>query len=100
MSVSRDAYYNPDEALHELMIQENILNAMVDTQVVLQILVAKGIVTREEVAQYRNTVRNSPKYKATIESIESQKRGFQNAKDNPQEYLQSLLKAKMDGKIK
>lgn len=60
----------------------------------------KEIITREEVAEYRNEVRNSPKYKVVADDIQRQKTGFQAAKDNPQEYLQAIFKAKMDGRIK
>lgn len=98
--VSRDAIYNPDEAIQELLLQEQVVNQAVDVQVLLRILVDKEIITRDEVNQYRQEVRNSPKYSTTIAKIESQKKGFEAAKNNPQEYLKALLKAKMEGKIK
>lgn len=99
MAVGRDAYYNPDQALQEVQMQETITNCAVDIQALLRVLVEKGTVTREEINASRQEVRNSPKYKATIESIEREKKGFAAAKNNPEEYLKSLLKAKMDGKI-
>lgn len=100
MPVSNDNFYKPDEALHELQAQETILKAAIDVQVALRILVDKGIVTRDEVKRYREEVNNSPKYKSAMEDIQRNKAGFQAAKDNPQEYLKALFKAKMDGKIK
>ena len=100
MSVSNDNMYKPDEALHELQTQETIMNIAVDVQTTLQILVDKGIVSREEVSAYRDRVRNSPKYKPTLEQIERQKKAFQTAKDNPQDYLKALFQAKIDGKIR
>lgn len=66
MAVSNDSYYKPDEALHELQMQETIMKALVDVQVVLRILVDKEIVTREEVQKYRNEVSSSPKYKLVL----------------------------------
>lgn len=93
-------FYKPEEALHELQVQETILKTAIDVQVVLRILVDKEIVTREEVQKYREEVSNSPKYKIVIDDIQRQKAGFQAAKDNPQEYLQALLRAKMNGGIK
>lgn len=56
--------------------------------------------TREEVQKYRNEVGNSPKYKPVLDDIQRQKRGFQAAKDNPQEYLKAIFNAKMNGDIK
>ena len=53
MAVSNDSYYKPYEALHELQMQETIMKALVDVQVVLRILVDKEIVTREDVQKYR-----------------------------------------------
>lgn len=100
MSVSNDNFYKPDEALHELQTQETIMNIAVDVQTALQILVDKGVVSREEVAVYRERVRNSPRYKPVLEQIDRQKRAFQTAKENPQDYLKALLQAKMDGRIK
>lgn len=100
MTVSNDNYYNPDEALHELMMQETVVNVAVDIQMLLRILVDKEVITREEVSKYREEVRNSPKYRPVIEDIQRQKAGFQKAKDNPEEYLRSLFKAKMNGDIK
>lgn len=50
--------------------------------------------------KYRNEVSNSPKYKVVMDDIQRQKRGFQTVKDNPQEYLQAILRAKMNGDIR
>lgn len=83
-----------------MQAQETILKAAIDVQVALRILVDKGIVTRDEVKRYREEVNNSPKYKSAMEDIQRNKAGFHVAKDNPQEYLKALFKAKMDGKIK
>lgn len=100
MAVSNENYYKPDQALHELMAQQTIVDCAVDIQVLLRILVDKEIITREEVNRYREEVRNSPKYKPVLDDIQRQRQAFQAAKDNPQEYLKALLKAKMDGTIK
>lgn len=100
MPVSNDKYYKPDEALQELMIKETIINVAVDVQALLRILVEKRIITREEVEIYREEVRNSPKYESVLKDIQKQKVEFQAAKDNPEEYLKALFKAKMNGDIK
>lgn len=100
MAVSNEKYYKPEEALQELKLQQTIFDVAVDIQSLLRILVDKQIITREEVAKYREEVRNSPKYKPVLDGILKQTRGFQAAKDNPQEYLQALLRAKMNRDIK
>ena len=100
MPVSNNSYYKPEEALQELLLQENILRSLIDVQAALRILVDKGIVTREEIQKYRNEVSNSPKYKVVMDDIQRQKKGFQAAKYNPQEYLQAIMRAKMKGDIR
>ena len=100
MPVSNDKFYKPEEALHELQVQETILKTAIDVQVALRILVDKEIVTREEVQKYREEVSNSPKYKIVLDDIKRQKVGFKAANDNPQDYLKALFKAKMNGDIK
>lgn len=100
MPVSNDKFYKPEEALHELQLQETILKTAIDVQVALRILVDKEIATREEVQKYREEVSSSPKYKIVLDDIQRQKAGFQAAKDNPQDYLKALLRAKMNGDIK
>ena len=93
--------YNPDEALHELQLQEQIFRARLDTQVLLQLFIKNGLTTREEIQAMRdNIIKNNPEYRNTRDSIERQKRGFQEAKNDPQGYLKSILKAKMEGKIR
>lgn len=93
MSVSS---IKPDEALKQLQEQEQIVNALVESQVILQLLVSKGIVTREEVANTRDMVRNNGKYKVTIENIEKQKRAFKYAQEHPEEYLKAMFNAKLN----
>lgn len=100
MPVSNEKYYKPEEALQDLYVQETILNVAIDIQALLRVLVDKKIITREEIKQYREEVRNSPKYKIVYDDIQRQKIAFKAAKDNPEEYLKAILKAKMDGKIK
>lgn len=99
MAASNENYYRPEQALHELTTQQTIVDLAVDIQTLLRILVDKEIITREEVNQYRNEVRNSPKYKPVIEDIQRQKQAFEHAKENPQEYLKAIFKAKTEGKL-
>lgn len=65
---------------------ENAVLALIDTQVVLQLLVSKGIVTREEVSITRKIVTNQPKYKNILESIDNV-----NAKINDNAKLEELM---------
>lgn len=92
--------YNLDETKQDLVMMEQILNAQVDTQVIIQILIEKGICAREEIQTHRERVRQLPKYKTTIDFIHQSKEGVNYYKNNPEQHLKDLFKAKMDGKIK
>ena len=76
MPVSNNSYYKPEEALQELLLQENILRSLIDVQAALRILVDKGIVTREEVQKYRNEVSNSLNIKLLWMISKDRKRDF------------------------
>ena len=74
-----------------LEIQEKILNVAIDIQALLRILVDKEIVTKKEVTDYRNEVKNSPKYKSIAENIQKQNCLIQTVKDDPNAWLKMLL---------
>ena len=97
--ISYDNLYKPDEALSQLSQQEAQLLMAIDTQVILQILIKTGITTKEEIDLMRQKVATLPKYKTTLEVLKRERECMQNAKDNPREYLNALLKAKMNGDI-
>lgn len=61
--LSRNANYDMDTTLNEINEKKLLLDVKVETQLILQLLVSKGIVTREEVSKMRNTVKNSSQYK-------------------------------------
>ena len=93
----RTSEVDPKKALEDILNQEQILLTEIDIQVVLRLLVEKGIVTREEVVKTREDVKNSPKRKPLWDELQQEKQLYQMAIDNPQAYLQALLKAKMNG---
>lgn len=98
--LSRDANYNMDTALNEINVKELLLDVKVETQVILQLLVQKGIVTREEVSEMRNKVKNSSMYKTTYDYLDHAKKKANYYKDNPEQHLKDILAAKMNGTIK
>lgn len=46
------------------------VRALIETQVILQLMVNKGIVTSSEVATTREIVRRQPKYKMMLQALE------------------------------
>nr|WP_302143151.1 hypothetical protein [uncultured Schaedlerella sp.] len=97
--VSRNANYDLDTASQELIMQRNIMKCLVDTQVILQLLVEKEIVTREEVSVMRDVVRSREPYKSTSDYIKKARETVEYYKQNPEQHLKDLFKAKLDGRI-
>lgn len=101
MSVlSKDANYNMDTALDEINQKKLLLDVKVETQLILQLLVAKGIVTREEVTEMRSKVKNSPNYKPLYDYFEQAEQKAQYYKNNPEQHLKDIFNAKMNGDLK
>jgi len=66
-----------------LLAQEGILLNRINIQTVLQLLVEKGFITREEVNQKREYVSRQSVYKNSLDAIyEMQKRNNQNTRFN------------------
>lgn len=68
---SKNANYDMDVAMNEINEKKLLLDVKVETQLILQLLVSKGIVTREEVSAMREKVKNSPGYKPLYDYFES-----------------------------
>ena len=54
-----------------LLASQNAVNALIETQTILQLMVMKGLVTPEEVAITRGVVKSQPKYKQMLQALDS-----------------------------
>lgn len=95
--LSKDANYNMDQALHEIEDKKLLLDVKVETQVILQLLVEKGLVTREEVSSMRECVKNQPKYRLAYKALEGSAKTAEYYKDHPEEHLRKLMEEKLKG---
>lgn len=98
--LSRNANYDMDTALNEINEKKLLLDVKVETQLILQLLVSKGIATREEVSSMREKVKNSPNYKPLYEYFEMAEQKAEYYKNNPEQHLKDVFTAKMNGTIK
>lgn len=98
--LSRNANYDMDTALNEINEKKLLLDVKVETQLILQLLVSKGIVTREEVSAMREKVKNSPNYKPLYEYFKRAEQKAEYYKNNPEQHLKDVFAAKMNGTIK
>ena len=88
-----------EENLDKVNNQKAIVNTIIETQTCLQLLVSKGLATREEVAEMRNKVKNNSPYKEALQKLEVKEQAFKRAEQNPEEYLKAILNAKLNGKL-
>ena len=92
--------YDLDEMTKSLENIKVLLGLQVDVECILQILLLKGHTTREEIAQYREAVKQISPYKESAEYVENVGAKVEFYKNNQEAYLKDLLAAKMAGKIK
>lgn len=98
--LSRNANYDMDTALNEINEKKLLLDVKVETQLILQLLVSEGIVTREEVSVMREKVKSSQNYKPLYEYFDRAEQKAEYYKNNPEQHLKDVLAAKMNGMIK
>lgn len=87
-----------ESAKLDIQNKQMILNTAIDIQALLRILVDKQIITREEVANYRNEVRESPKYQAAALYIEQTLEEIKAYESNPELRLKTMFHQKSQGK--
>lgn len=95
----QDDLYHPDSMISEANNMKLLLDLKVESQVILQILVAKGIITREEVQSMREKVKSQPQYRASYELLEKSANMAEYYKEHPEEHLKDLMAAKMKGQL-
>lgn len=54
-----------------LLASQDAVNALIETQTILQLMVKKGLVIPEEVALTRGIVKSQPKYKQMLQALDS-----------------------------
>lgn len=84
-------------AAEDLKNKAMILQTGIDLQALLRLLVDKGIISREEIREYRNEVSGSPKWGAAVSFIEQTKAEIELYEANPRELLAELLRRKSSG---
>ena len=84
-------------AEEDLKNKAMILQTGIDLQALLRLLVDKGIISREEIREYRNEVSGSPKSGAAVSFIEQAKAEIEHYEANPRELLAELLRRKSSG---
>lgn len=96
MILQAEHFSNIEQTKNMIVDRDQQLNTMIDVQVILQLLVQKGIFTREEVSEMRNIVRNSERYKLAFQWIDQAKKDLLLYETDPQAILQELIRQKLE----
>ena len=92
--------YDMDETIDETQKTRLLLDVKVETQLILQLLVKKGLVTKEEIVEMRKTVKNSPSYKPMYEVLDRIEDRANYYNDNHEQHLKDLFNVKLNGDIR
>lgn len=92
--------YKPDQLKEDATQKKLMVDIAVDVQCALQILIEKGIMTKEELDTWRGRVRNMPKYKASYEMIQKLLDAADLYDKDPQAYLKAIMAAKLNGTLR
>ena len=87
-----------DAAKLDIQNKQMILSTAIDIQALLRMFVDKGMLTKEEINQYREEVRKSPKYHTAMLYVEQTLAEIQAYEKDPQLRLRTMFDLKMQGK--
>ncbi len=83
--------YIMNKDLEEIALKKLLLDVKVETQVTLQLLVEKGIVTREEVAEMRKKVKSQKSYQDCYKMLEEEEKTAKIYNKSPEEILMDIF---------
>lgn len=99
MVLSYDQLAHIDETEREIINRKLIVNTAIDVQVILQLLIEKEVITREDVQRMRATVSaNDSKYSNAKKWIDQAEAELARAKIDPQWVLKAMMDEKIRGK--
>lgn len=99
MVLSYDQLAHTDETEREIINRKLIVNTAIDVQVILQLLIEKEVITREDVQRMRATVSaNDSRYSNAKKWIDQAEAELARAKIDPQWVLKAMMEEKLRGK--
>lgn len=99
MVLSYDQLAHIDETEREIINRKLIINTAIDVQVILQLLIEKEVITREDVQKMRETVSvNDSRYSNAKKWIDQAEAELARAKIDPQWVLKAMMEEKLKGK--
>lgn len=94
--LTSDQMSNLEATEREVNDREFLIKTAIDIQAALQLLISKGIISKEELDQQRNIVSTKiPKYKDALTYINQTKQEIAHYKADPQAMLRAMFNAKL-----
>lgn len=87
----------PEELKEDAVLKKTIIDTAVDVQSALQLLIAKEVITVDELNEMRAKVKKIPKYSASYQYINEIAATANLFEKDPQAYLKAMFEAKMRG---
>lgn len=92
--------YNPEGLREDAVVKKMILDLMVEVQALTELLRAKAFVSNVELDPIRTKIRQNDQFKMAYETINKMNAASDLYKNDPQQYLKELFKAKMEGRVR
>lgn len=94
--LTTDQLSHLEDTKRDMTNKKLILDTASDIQALLQLLVAKEIITKEEIDKYRKIVKNSQKYRASYTYIIQALAEIEKYENDPQSLLKEMFNRKLN----
>ena len=96
---SKSDIFDLDKSAQILDFAEMLVDTKLEIEVLRDLLERHGIITSLEFEACKRYLASTPERKAVLDYIDRMKAGVEHYKNNQQDYLRDLFKAKMNGNL-
>ena len=97
---SNNDNYDLDSAKNKVDNAKRLINLQIQIKTLENVLIAKGIITELDLNATKQYVMNDEEIKYYMQQLKAVEDKITQYKNNPEQHLRDLLKAKMNGTIK
>lgn len=97
---SNNDNYDLDSAQSKIDNARRLINLQIQVDALKNVLVAKGIISELDISATKQFIMSDETVKSTLEALGQAEQRVNMYKNNPEQHLKDLLKAKMDGTIR
>ena len=97
---SNNDNYDLDSAQSKIDNARRLINLQIQVDALKNVLIAKGIISELDINATKQFIMNDEAVKNALEILEQAEQKVNMYKNNPEQHLKDLFKAKMDGTIR